>query len=250
MHVLFKSRRGAGGPIQDTSSVLQLPGASQETPRQHPQQKNLPSVFPLLFPLSLCISNPQTSFSARNQAFFLSRPTVQRGKKKSSWVVHRQGWHSVITQSTFFISYTSTCVAIYLPIYLIQLSKYILTLHPFIRRAMRNQFQKKKKRNQFQAYLESSKMFLTALLCPLFFPSFPSWLFSPHCLLLFSIHGRKHTKKKKIRGFPRINIDSNRGGLLSGKDGLCRGIPKQHTLLFLWFLSTAIGLPSFPHQWI
>ena len=146
MHVLFKSRRGAGGPIQDTSSVLQLPGASQETPRQHPQQKNLPSVFPLLFPLSLCISNPQTSFSARNQAFFLSRPTVQRGKKKSSWVVHRQGWHSVITQSTFFISYTSTCVAIYLPIYLIQLSKYILTLHPFIRRAMRNQFQKKKKK--------------------------------------------------------------------------------------------------------
>lgn len=132
-------------------------------------------------------------------------------------------------------------MAIYLPIYLIQLSKHILTLYPFVRRAMRN---------QFQAYLESSKMLLTALLCPLIFPSFPSWLFSPHCLLLFSIHGRKHTKKKKIRGFPRINIDSNRGGLLSGKGGLCRGTPKQHTLIFSSFLSMAIGLPSFMHQWV
>lgn len=28
MVVLFKSRRGALGPVQDTSSVLQLPGAS------------------------------------------------------------------------------------------------------------------------------------------------------------------------------------------------------------------------------
>lgn len=173
--------------------------------------------------------------------FFLSRPTVQRGKKKSSWVAHRQGWHSVIMQSTFFISYASTCVAIYLPIYLIQLSKRILTLYPFIRRTMKN---------QFQAYLESSKILLIALLCPLIFPSFPSWLFSPHCLLLFSIHGRKHTKKKKIRGFPRINIDSNRGGLLSGKGGPCKGTPKHHTLIFSSFLSMAIGLPSFMHQWV
>ena len=243
MHVLFKSGRGAVGPIQDTSSVLQLPGASQETPGQHPQQKNLPSVFPLLFP-SLYVfptHKPPPLPETRFFFFFLSRPTVQRGKKKSSSVAHRQGWHSVIMQSTFFISYASTCVAIYLPIYLIQLSKRILTLYPFIRRTMKN---------QFQAYLESSKILLIALLCPLIFPSFPSWLFSPHCLLLFSIHGRKHTKKKKIRGFPRINIDSNRGGLLSGKGGPCKGTPKHHTLIFSSFLSMAIGLPSFMHQWV
>ena len=236
MRILFKSGRGAVGPIQDTSSVLQLPGASQETPRQHPQQKNLPSVFPLLFPqpthLLLC---------QKPGLFFFIQTHCSKGKEKEFLGCIQARLAFSYYAEYLFISYASTYVAIYLPIYLIQLSKHILTLYPFVRRAMRN---------QFQAYLESSKMLLTALLCPLIFPSFPSWLFSPHCLLLFSIHGRKHTKKKKIRGFPRINIDSNRGGLLSGKGGLCRGTPKQHTLIFSSFLSMAIGLPSFMHQWV
>ena len=102
----------------------------------------------------------------------------------------------------------------------------------------------------FQAYLESSKIFLTAIFCPLVFLSLPPWLFSPHCLLLFSILGRKHTKQKKIWGLPWRNTDSNRRDWLSGKCRLYRGTPKQHTLISSSFLSMAKGLPSFIHQWI
>ena len=87
-----------------------------------------------MFPTHKLLPLPET------RPFFLTQTHFQRGKKKSSWVAHRQGWHSVIMQSTFFISYASTCVPIYLPIYLIQLSKYIVTLYSFIRRAIRNQF--------------------------------------------------------------------------------------------------------------
>lgn len=50
MVVLFKSRRGALGPVQDTSSVLQLPGASWETPRHTPNGSIHLLSFLLCFP--------------------------------------------------------------------------------------------------------------------------------------------------------------------------------------------------------
>lgn len=88
--------------------------------------------FLLCFP-SLCISNPQHPSFARNQCFFLSRTTIQRGKKESSLVAHRRGWHLIFMESTFLQVMLHDCVPIYLSIHL---SKYILTWYPFVSRTI------------------------------------------------------------------------------------------------------------------
>ena len=91
---------------------------------------------------SLYVSNPQTPSSARNQAFFFFNPDpLFKGERKRVLGLHTgKAGIQLLCRVPFFISYASTCVPIYLPIYLIQLSKYIVTLYSFIRRAMRNQF--------------------------------------------------------------------------------------------------------------
>lgn len=139
MGVLFKSRRGAVGPIQDTSSVLQLPGASQETPRQHPQQKHLPSVFLLLFPLSMSFQPTNSFLCQKPGLFFFTQTHCSKGKEKEFLgCTQPRLAFSYYAEYLFYKLCFNLCAC--LPIYLIQLSKYIVTLYSFIRRPMRNQF--------------------------------------------------------------------------------------------------------------
>lgn len=145
--------------------------------------------------------------------------------------------------STISLS-VSLSLSIYLPTYLSSNYMYVLSRCPFIIRSLRDL--------DFQDYLESSKMFLTAIFCPFFLFPCPSSLavlsslFSP----LLPFIAEKHTKQQKIWGLFWRNIDSNRGHSLCGKCVLCRETLQQHTLVSSSFLSMAKGFPSFLHWWI